>query len=104
LNADLRGDERYAALLFMGFMLAREVQSVLARIDHIPAVLDVNVESAWMRQAMQAFEGGAAYPADPALQAYWDPLDAAIQAVCESDADPQAALQAAYDDILEKLK
>lgn len=104
LNASLRGDERYGALLFMGFMMAREVQSILARAGHIPSVMDVNVDDPLLKQAMDAFEGGAPYPIDPGLPAYIDPLEAAMRSVFEEHADPKAALQKAYDEILGKLK
>ncbi len=104
LNANLRGDERYVALLFMGFMMSREVQAVLARAGHIPSVMRVKVDDPLLQQAMDAFEGGTPYPIDPALSLFLDPLEAAMRSVFEENTDPQAALQKAYDEILEKLK
>jgi maltose-binding protein MalE len=104
LNANLQGEERYSALLFTGFLLAREVQAILARAGHTPAVLDVEVENPTMRQLMSIFEGGVSYPADPVLAHYWDPLEAAMRAVFEQGIDPQAALQTAENQIKQKLQ
>jgi arabinogalactan oligomer / maltooligosaccharide transport system substrate-binding protein len=102
LNANLRGDERYAALLFMGFMMARDVQSVLARGGHIPSVTNVQVNDPLMQQAMEALEGNTPYPIDPALSGILDPLEAALRSVFEENLDPKDALQKAYDEIAEK--
>jgi arabinogalactan oligomer/maltooligosaccharide transport system substrate-binding protein len=104
LNANLSGEARYAALLFAGFMLAREVQATLARGGHIPSVVDIEVQDPFMRQIMVVFEGGTPYPADPVLDLYWDPLETALRAVFDQDIDPQIALEIAEDEIKQKLQ
>jgi maltose-binding protein MalE len=104
LNANLSGEARYAALLFVGFMLAREVQATLARGGHIPSVVDIEVQDPFMRQIMVVFEGGTPYPADPVLDLYWDPLETALRAVFDQDIDPQIALEIAEDEIKQKLQ
>lgn len=108
LNANLSGDPRYAALLFMGYLLARQVQGVLVQAGHVPAVRDVLVEDLaedpFMLQALRAYELGVPYPVDPALQAYLDPLETAMRAAFDGLLTPQAALQRAYDEIMAKLE
>ena len=97
LNANFSGDQRYAALQFMGFFLAREVQAIMTRAGHIPAVMDVKVDDPLMQQEMEAFKGGVAYPIRPEINAYWDPLQAAMLSVVNNNADPVSALQQAYE-------
>lgn len=98
LNSNVTGDQRYAALQFMGFFLAGEVQSMMTRAGHIPAVMDINVTDPLMQQEMTAFKGAVAYPIRPELQAYWDPLQAAMLSVVNNRVDPAPALQQAYQD------
>jgi arabinogalactan oligomer / maltooligosaccharide transport system substrate-binding protein len=96
LNANFSGDQRYAALQFMGFFLAREVQAIMTRAGHIPAVMDVKVDDPFMQQEMEAFKGAVAYPIRPEISAYWDPLQSAMLNVVNNSADPVLALQQAY--------
>jgi maltose-binding protein MalE len=50
-----------------------------------------------MQQEMEAFKGGVAYPIRPEINAYWDPLQAAMLSVVNNNADPVSALQQAYE-------
>jgi maltose-binding protein MalE len=93
------GDERYASLQFFGFMLAPEVQAVLTRANHIPALMDVQVEHDWMRPVMQALQGGTAFPVHPNTNLYWDPLETAMGYVFSKTALPAPALKQANDTI-----
>jgi arabinogalactan oligomer/maltooligosaccharide transport system substrate-binding protein len=98
LNANISGDQRYAALQFMGFFLAPEVQSIMTRAGHIPAVTDVKVDDPLMQQEIDAFRGAVAYPILPEINAYWDPLQTAMRSVVNSSLDPVIALQQAFLD------
>lgn len=103
LNANISGDACYAALQFMGFFLAREVQAIMTRAGHLPAVMDVQVDDALMRQEMAAFKGAVAYPIRPEINAYWDPLQSAMLSVINSSTDPTSALQQAFLDTKSKI-
>jgi arabinogalactan oligomer / maltooligosaccharide transport system substrate-binding protein len=96
--------ERYAALQFFGFMLAPEVQSVLTRAGHIPALRDVTVEQDWIAPVMQALLGGTAYPVHPNANLYWDPLETAMGYVFSKSALPGPALQQASDTIHTRIQ
>jgi maltose-binding protein MalE len=98
LDSDTSGDQRYAALQFMGFFLAREVQAIMTRAGHIPAVMDVKADDPLMVQEMAAFKGAVAYPIRREINAYWDPLQAATLSVVNGSADPVSALLQAYQD------
>ncbi len=98
LNANISGDARYAALQFMGFFLDREVQAIMTRAGHIPVVMDVQVDDPLMQQEMTAFKGAVAYPIRPEINAYWDPLQAAMLSVINGTNDPTSALQQAFLD------
>jgi arabinogalactan oligomer / maltooligosaccharide transport system substrate-binding protein len=98
------GDERYASLQFFGFMLAPEVQAVLTRANHIPALIDVQVEHDWMRPVMRALQGGTAFPTHPNANLYWDPLETAMGFVFSKSALPAPALQQANDTINARIR
>jgi arabinogalactan oligomer / maltooligosaccharide transport system substrate-binding protein len=99
LSTNVDGEQRYAALQFMGFFLAREVQSIMIRAGHIPAVMDIQVDDPLMQQEMLALKGAVAYPIQPEVRAYWDPLQAAMLSVVNDNADPLSALQKAFLDV-----
>jgi maltose-binding protein MalE len=104
LAARAAGDERYASLQFFGFMLAPEVQAVLTRAGHIPALTDVQVEQAWMEPIMAALLGGTAYPIHPYTNLYWDPLETAMGYVFSKSALPAPALKQASDTIYARIQ
>jgi maltose-binding protein MalE len=104
LTSRAQGDERYASLQFIGFMLAPEVQAVLTRANHIPALKNVEVELEWMRQAMLAFDGAVPYPSHPNSRLYWDPLETAMGYVFNKTALPEPALVQASDTIRERIR
>ena len=103
LNSNLTAEERYPALQFMGFFLARNVQAILAQEGHIPAVLNVEVDDPLIEQAMIAFEKGTSYPLIPVMGIYWGPMQQAMQAVFAGEATPEDALEQADQMITESL-
>jgi arabinogalactan oligomer / maltooligosaccharide transport system substrate-binding protein len=98
------GDERYAALQFIGFMLAPEVQAVLTRADHVPALKEVEVETEWMKQAMVAFAGGTPYPIHPNTSLYWDAMETSMGYVFNKTAPAEPALVQASDSITAQIR
>lgn len=104
LTTRVQGDERYASLQFIGFMLAPEVQAVLTRANHIPALKEVEVGLEWMQQAMLALEGAAPYPTHPYSRLYWDPLETAMSTVFNKTALPGPALKQASDSISARIR
>jgi arabinogalactan oligomer / maltooligosaccharide transport system substrate-binding protein len=98
------GDERYAALQFIGFMLAPEVQAVLTRADHVPALKEVEVETEWMKQAMVAFAGGSPYPIHPNTSLYWDAMETSMGYVFNKTAPAEPALVQASDSITAQIR
>jgi len=106
LNINSAGNEQYAALVFMGYLLNSEVQNLLAEVELIPAVLDAEPRNLLSQQAAAALAGGVAMPPMP-NERYWydylDALDGVILDVFEQGADPATALQDAYDTITIRL-
>jgi arabinogalactan oligomer / maltooligosaccharide transport system substrate-binding protein len=98
------GNERYAALQFIGFMLAPEVQAVLTRANHIPALKEVEVETEWMKQAMVAFAGGTPYPTHPNSRLYWDAMETSMGYVFNKTALAEPALVQARDSITARIR
>jgi arabinogalactan oligomer / maltooligosaccharide transport system substrate-binding protein len=104
LTSRAAGNERFAALQFIGFMLAPEVQVVLTRADHIPALKEVEVETEWMKQAMVAFAGGTPYPTHPNTRLYWDALETSMGYVFNKTALAEPALVQASDSIAARIR
>ncbi len=106
LNANTDEDDQLAALRFIGFLLAPEVQARLAEAGFIPSVSGVTVTDPFIQSAAAAFERGTPYPlvvSSDDLPIYWTALDAAIADVINYGADPVAALQQAYETITANL-
>jgi arabinogalactan oligomer/maltooligosaccharide transport system substrate-binding protein len=103
LNPNLAGDSHTAALQFIGYLLAPEVQAVLAEVGHVPSGKTVSVRDPLVQQAMTALAGGTAYPLLPEADAYWVPLEAALLDIFERGVDPATALQQAYDAVNTRL-
>ena len=107
LNINTYGDNRFAALSFMGYLLDPNVQMVMAEAGHIPSVITTQPRNILYQQAMVAFSKGISYPIvsdNRILIAYWDELDLAIQSVFERGIDPASAIQAARDAITQRLE
>jgi ABC-type glycerol-3-phosphate transport system substrate-binding protein len=107
LNINSTGDDRFAALSFIGYLLDPNVQQVLAEVGHIPSVITTQPRDVLTQQAMVAFSNGIPYPIasdNRILTAYWDELDLAIQSVFDRGADPATVLQAASDAITQRLE
>ena len=102
LNANTQGDDRFAALAFMGYLLDPNVQMVLAEAGHIPSVSTTQPRNPLVKQAMVAFSNGAPYPImfdTNWLQRYWSELDIAIQGVFVTGISPENALKTASDNL-----
>jgi maltose-binding protein MalE len=107
LNANVTGDDQKAALAFIQFFLSPKAQALLAdptKAAHIPAIKGVEVADPLLKQAVEAFALGTAFPVIPEMGAYWGPMDTALKSVFDEGADPAAALQQAYDSIVAKIK
>jgi maltose-binding protein MalE len=87
----------------MGFMLSTDVQGVLLKAGFLPAVIDVPIDDPLLKQMLFAFRSGVPYPTDPAWDAYWDPLEAAMLSVFDNGVEPAAALRKAETEVRAKL-
>lgn len=99
--------EKQAGLQFMGLLMTPAVQKRLAELGIIPSVPASEPRSRLTAEAAAAFATGTALPAiwqDELRSAYWTALDAASQAALQNQTDPLAALQRAYEDILQRFK
>ena len=107
LNANTTGDDRFAALAFMGYLLDPNIQMRLAEVGHIPSVLTTQPRDRLIREAMEAFIGGEPYPIttdSTLLNLYWSELDKAIRDVTVRGVDPQTALESARIKIEQTLR
>jgi maltose-binding protein MalE len=106
LNTVTSGDDRSAALAFMGYLLDPTVQMHLAEVGHIPSVTTTIPRDPLILQAMQSFSNGAAYPItvdQGVLDLYRKELDRAIQNVFINGASPSEALKTASDNLIVQL-
>ncbi len=104
LNANTTGDDRFAALSFIGYLLDPNVQLRLAEVGHIPSVINVEPRDNLLQQAMVAFSNGSPYPIaldESVLSLYWKEIDTAIRKVFVSGINPADALKAASNDLLQ---
>lgn len=98
--------DHQAALNFIGYFMTTSVQVRLAELGLIPALIQAQPSDPHTRQAMLAFQGGTAYPAelDDALrQVYFTALDGAVDGVLNRGQDPLLALQTAYSAIQKRV-
>lgn len=103
---ELSSLDHQATLKFMGYFLTSPMQDRLAEAGIIPALLNAQPSDPLTRQAMLAFQGGTAYPAeldDTIRQVYFTALDGAVAEVMDQGMDPKAALKAAFDAIQKRL-
>ena len=107
LNPNVGGQNQYAALLFMGYLLNPEVQRLLAEVGYIPSIITAQPRNVHLQQAMTAFQDGTTYPSiadQRILSAYWTALETAIVDVYQRGVEPTVALQAAYEAVLLRLE
>ncbi len=98
--------DHQAALKFMGYFLTSPMQNRLAEAGIIPTLINAQPSDPLTRQAMLAFQGGTAYPAEfdeTIRQVYFTALDGAVAEVMDQGKDPQAALKAAFEAIQKRL-
>ncbi len=103
LSTQAPGNQRSVSWLFMQYLLSPPAQRILAMVDHIPVVVDVEVDDPLIAEAMVALAGGTTYPPVPAMEEYNVQLDLALRAIFFNEIDPAAALQSAQDAILDQL-
>lgn len=106
LNTNTTGNDRNAALSFMGYLIEPDVQMRFAEVGDIPSVMTTQPRDPLIKLAMTAFEGGAPYPItqdELVLSIYWNELDKVIKTVFYEGADPVTALQTAADNITNAL-
>jgi maltose-binding protein MalE len=99
LGANATGDDQNAAWKFMEYFLGAEAQATLTKAGHIPAISGVAVSDPLMKQAVDAFADGAAFPVIPEMGSYWGPMDTALKSVFDEGTSPEAALQQAYNTV-----
>ena len=106
LNANTTGDDLFASLSFMGYLLDPNVQVRLAEVGHIPSIITAEPRDPLIQQAMKAFSFGAAYPiaaGENIIKLYQTELDRAITSVFVDGVTPADALKAASDQITTEL-
>jgi ABC-type glycerol-3-phosphate transport system substrate-binding protein len=102
LNSNVTGDDRFAALAFIGYLLDPNVQQRLAEVGHIPSVGTTRPRSQLIQQAMVAFSQGVPYPIgvdESLLNAYWNVLNTAIRNVFAGKITAEEALKSATNEI-----
>jgi arabinogalactan oligomer / maltooligosaccharide transport system substrate-binding protein len=105
-TSELSTLDHQAALKFMGYFLTSPMQDRLAEAGIIPTLVNAQPSDPLTRQAMFAFQGGTAYPAefnDTIRQVYFTALDGAVAEVMDQGMDPKAALKAAFEAIQKRL-
>jgi arabinogalactan oligomer/maltooligosaccharide transport system substrate-binding protein len=103
---ELSALDHQAALQFIGYFLTGSVQDRLAEAGIIPVLANAQPIDPFIRQAMSAFQGGTAYPAefdDSIRQVYFTAMDGAVAEVMDQGEDPKAALQQAFEAIQKRL-
>jgi ABC-type glycerol-3-phosphate transport system substrate-binding protein len=106
LNSSITGNDQYAALSFIGYLLDPNVQMRLAEVGHIPSVSSTNPRDPLIKQAMAAFSGGSAYPIAveaAVMKLYQTELDKAISSVFTKGVSPTEALVTASENITTQL-
>jgi ABC-type glycerol-3-phosphate transport system substrate-binding protein len=99
--------DHQAALTFIGYLLTAPMQERLAEAGIIPALRTAQPTDPLTRQAMLAFLGGTAYPAefdDVTRQVYFTAFDGAVAAVLDQGQDPKTALKMAFEAIQDRMK
>jgi maltose-binding protein MalE len=103
MSAQASGSQREASWLFMQYLCSAPAQQVLAMVNHIPVIEDVEVDDPLMAQAMAAMTGGTTYPPVPAMDIYSIQMDLALRSIFFNAVEPAIALQTAQDEILKQL-
>ena len=106
LNANLSGHDLDCGWNFMNYLLSNDAQELFSdpsKAGFIPAVKGVDLSDPVQRQAAAAFSDGTAMPVVPEMDAYWEPLNFALQSVVEFEVDPVEALSAAEAAILTRI-
>jgi maltose-binding protein MalE len=106
LNSNVTGDNRFAALAFIGYLLDSNVQLRLAEVGHIPTVLATKPRDPLIQEAAGALSGGVPYPIgvdDKILNAYFTALNNAIKDVFFNGVRPEEALKSATNELTQML-
>ena len=105
-TGELSSLDHQAALNFIGYFMTTSVQVRLAELGLIPSLIQAQPSDPLLRQAMLAFQGGTAYPAeldDVLRQVYFTALDGAVDGVINRGQDPLLALQTAFSAIQKRV-
>jgi maltose-binding protein MalE len=92
MNVNLEGDDQSAVMQFMGYLLAPEMQNLLAEVGFIPTMGGAQPRDVLTQEAIAALKGGFPIPVNRFASAYWDPLATALYLVFERGFDPADAL------------
>jgi multiple sugar transport system substrate-binding protein len=106
LNSNVTGNDRFAALAFMGYLLNPDVQLRLAEVGHIPSVMATKPRDPLIQQAMIAFLAGVPYPItvdENTLNLYFNVLNMTIRDVFANGISPEVALKSASNEITQIL-
>ena len=106
LNYNLTGHDLECGWSFMKYLLSEDAQVIFSdpsMAGFIPSVLGINLSDTQQQQAANAFSQAAPLPVIPEMNAYWEPLNIALQSVVEFDIDPAEALSAAEEAIKVKI-
>jgi maltose-binding protein MalE len=104
LSAAAMPNDQQAAWKFMEFLLSPEAQARLTNVGHIPAVAGVGAGDPLLQQAIEVLKEGTPFPIIPEMEAYWEPMDAALTSVFEQKADPFEALQVAQESVTRAIE
>ncbi len=104
MSAQVSESQREAPWLFMQFLLSVPAQKVLAMVDHIPVIENVEVDDPLMSEAMTAMAGGTTYPPVAVMDIYNVQMDLALRSIFFNAVEPATALQTAQDEILNQME
>jgi arabinogalactan oligomer/maltooligosaccharide transport system substrate-binding protein len=102
LSTNARGADRDASWAFIEFFMSPEAQKILAdptKAGRIPTIKDIEISDRLLQEAMIALMEGTTLPVIPEVNAYWGPMDIALQSVFNGNADPATALAIAEEAI-----
>ena len=106
LNPTVKTNNDQAAWAFIEYFLSPEAQAILAdpaMAAHLPTVKGVKIPDRLMKETVIAFEKSIPLPVIPEMNAYWGPMEIAIQSLIKEDVDPTLAIQLAYIKIMTRI-
>jgi maltose-binding protein MalE len=92
VNPNLSEAETQSAIAFLVYLLTPGTQTLLVQTGLIPAVLNLEPEDPLITQAMLALSGGTAYPGNPEMAYYWNPMKSALRLILVEKSNPYEVL------------